>query len=124
MEQLTCKNLKLGYENITLTEDLSFGVEKGDYLCIVGENGAGKSTLMRTILRLQKPLAGTIEYGDGLTASKIGYLPQQTIIQKDFPASVAEVVLSGRQAKLGRRPFYSKSDKESAEIINIDQKLI
>ena len=65
MEQLICKNLKLGYEDITLTEDLSFSVEKGDYLCIVGENGAGKSTLMKTLLRLQKPLAGTIEYKDG-----------------------------------------------------------
>ena len=115
MEQLTCKNLKLGYENITLTEDLSFGVEKGDYLCIVGENGAGKSTLMRTILRLQKPLAGTIEYGDGLTASKIGYLPQQTIIQKDFPASVYEVVLSGCQNSLGHRLFYSKEAHKTAK---------
>lgn len=115
MEQLTCKNLKLGYENITLTEDLSFGVEKGDYLCIVGENGAGKSTLMRTILRLQKPLAGMIEYGDGLTASKIGYLPQQTIIQKDFPASVYEVVLSGCQNSLGHRLFYSKEAHKTAK---------
>lgn len=115
MEQLTCKNLKLGYENITLTEDLSFGVEKGDYLCIVGENGAGKSTLMRTLLKLQKPLTGSIEYGDGLTSSKIGYLPQQTIVQKDFPASVYEVVLSGCQNSLGHRLFYSKEDRKRAE---------
>ncbi len=114
MDQLTCKNLKLGYENITLTEDLSFSVEKGDYLCIVGENGAGKSTLMRTLLRLQKPLAGTIEYNDDLTASKIGYLPQQTIVQKDFPASVYEVVLSGCQNSLGVHLFYSKAAKKRA----------
>ena len=114
MDQLTCKNLKLGYENITLTEDLSFSVGKGDYLCIVGENGAGKSTLMRTLLRLQKPLAGTIEYGDDLTASKIGYLPQQTIVQKDFPASVFEVVLSGCQNSLGYHLFYSKAAKKRA----------
>ena len=114
MDQLICKNLKLGYENITLAEDLSFSVEKGDYLCIVGENGAGKSTLMRTILRLQKPLAGTIEYNDDLTASKIGYLPQQTVVQKDFPASVYEVVLSGCQNSLGFRLFYSKADHKKA----------
>ena len=114
MDQLTCKNLKLGYENITLTEDLSFSVEKGDYLCIVGENGAGKSTLMRTLLHLQKPLAGTIEYNDDLTASKIGYLPQQTIVQKDFPASVYEVVLSGCQNSLGVHLFYSKAAKKRA----------
>ena len=115
MEQLICKNLKLGYENITLAEDLNFSVEKGDYLCIVGENGAGKSTLMRTLLRLQKPLAGTIEYNDNLTASSIGYLPQQTIIQKDFPASVYEVVLSGCQNNLGWHLFYSKQDHAKAQ---------
>ena len=114
MDQLVCKNLKLGYENITLTEDLSFVVEKGDYLCIVGENGAGKSTLMRTILRLQKPLSGTIEYNDDLTASKIGYLPQQTVVQKDFPASVYEVVLSGCQNTLGFGLFYSKTAHKRA----------
>ena len=114
MEQLICKNLKLGYENITLTEDLSFSVEQGDYLCIVGENGAGKSTLMKTILKLQKPLAGTIEYKDDLTSSKIGYLPQQTVVQKDFPASVFEVVLSGCQNSLGKRLFYNKADRKRA----------
>ena len=115
MEQLICKNLKLGYENITLAEDLSFSVEAGDYLCIVGENGAGKSTLMRTLLRLQKPLGGTIEYHDELTASSIGYLPQQTIVQKDFPASVYEVVLSGCQNSLGFHLFYSKAAQKRAK---------
>ena len=114
MDQLICKNLKLGYENITLTEDLSFTVESGDYLCIVGENGAGKSTLMRTILRLQKPLAGSIEYVGDLTSARIGYLPQQTIVQKDFPASVFEVVLSGCQNSLGFNLFYSKEARKRA----------
>ena len=114
MEQLICKNLKLGYEDITLAEDLSFSVEAGDYLCIVGENGAGKSTLMRTLLRLQKPLGGTIEYHDDLTASSIGYLPQQTLVQKDFPASVYEVVLSGCQNSMGFHLFYSKEAKDRA----------
>ncbi len=114
MEQLICKNLTLGYENVAIIEGLDFVVEKGDYLCIVGENGAGKSTLMRTILQLQKPMSGEIIYNDGLKASQIGYLPQQTIVQRDFPASVFEVVLSGCQAELGMKIFYPKEAKKRA----------
>ncbi len=114
MAELICKNLSLGYENITLVRDLNFKVEKGDYLCIVGENGTGKSTLMRTILHLKKPLGGEIIYGDGFRPTEIGYLPQQTIVQKDFPASVQEVVLSGCQSRLGMRPFYSAAEKKLA----------
>lgn len=116
MAELECKDVTLGYEDRTLVEHLNFEVNTGNYLCIVGENGTGKSTLMRTILRLQKPLAGSIEYGDGLRPTEIGYLPQQTIVQKDFPASVREVVLSGCQTKAGRRPFYSKDEKKLAEV--------
>lgn len=116
MAELECKDVTLGYEDRTLVEHLNFEVNTGNYLCIVGENGTGKSTLMRTILRLQKPLAGSIEYGDGLRPTEIGYLPQQTIVQKDFPASVREVVLSGCQTKAGRRPFYSKDEKRLAEV--------
>ncbi|MCR5748373.1 MAG: metal ABC transporter ATP-binding protein [Lachnospiraceae bacterium] len=115
MSEILCTDLTLGYENSILVQGLNFRVNSGDYLCIVGENGAGKSTLMRTILHLQKPLAGDIEYGDGLTPSEIGYLPQQTVVQRDFPASVREVVLSGRQSKLGRRAFYSGEDKKAAD---------
>lgn len=114
MGELICKDLTLGYENNALIENLSFEVKKGDYLCIVGENGTGKSTLMRTILRLQKPMSGTIEYSDGLKSTEIGYLPQQTLVQRDFPASVKEVVISGCQAKTGMRPFYSKEEKALA----------
>ena len=114
MSELSCRNLTLGYEGMILVKDLNFEVNKGDYLCIVGENGAGKSTLMRTILRLQKPLSGEIVFGEGVNAAEIGYLPQQTIVQRDFPASVKEVVLSGCQARLGRRPFYSREDKKRA----------
>jgi len=116
LAELECKDVTLGYEDRTLVEHLNFEVNTGNYLCIVGENGTGKSTLMRTILRLQKPLAGSIEYGDGLRPTEIGYLPQQTIVQKDFPASVREVVLSGCQTKAGRRPFYSKDEKKLAEV--------
>ncbi len=115
MSEILCTDLTLGYENSILVQGLSFRVNSGDYLCIVGENGAGKSTLMRTILHLQKPLAGEIAYGDGLMPSEIGYLPQQTVVQRDFPASVREVVLSGRQSKLEKRPFYSKEDKKTAD---------
>ncbi len=112
MSQLICKDLKLGYEDIVLVEKMNIEVKKGDYLCIVGENGAGKSTLMRTLLRLQKPLGGEVLYGDGLSPKRIGYLPQQTVVQKDFPASVREVVLSGCQTSLGKHLFYTKEDKD------------
>jgi len=115
MSELICRGLALGYENQILIQDLNFTVNTGDYLCIVGENGAGKSTLMRTILRLQKPLAGSVVFGDGLEANQLGYLPQQTVVQRDFPASVREVVLSGCQSKLGFRPFYSRRLKKEAQ---------
>ncbi len=114
MGEIICRNLSLGYGGKTIIQGLNFEVQKGDYLCIVGENGAGKTTLMRTILRLQKPLDGTVEYGDGLEPNEIGYLPQQTIVQRDFPASVKEVVLSGCQSKMGLRPFYTKDEKKQA----------
>lgn len=112
MTQLTCSNLCLGYENNKIVENLNFSVNEGDYLCILGENGAGKSTLMKTILNLQKQVSGEIKLKDSL--DKIGYLPQQTLIQRDFPASVKEIVLSGFQAKMGMRPFYNKEEKRLA----------
>ena len=115
MAQITCKDVTLGYENHVVIEHISFEVSKGDYLCIVGENGSGKSTLMKTVLGLQSPLAGSILTGDGLKQTEIGYLPQQTEVQKDFPASVKEIVLSGCQARMGRRPFYSKEEKLLAQ---------
>ena len=105
MALITCKHLDLGYENTRVVEDLSFTVEQGDYLCIVGENGSGKSTLMKTLLGLRSPLSGQIVFGDGLRKNEIGYLPQQTPIQRDFPASVQEVVLSGCLNRCGLRPF-------------------
>ena len=115
MAQLTCNNLVLGYDSKIIINNLSFSVNKGDYLAIIGENGSGKSTLMKTILRLNKPLSGTIETGDGLLPDEIGYLPQQTMVQKDFPASVREIVLSGCQSRCGRRPWYNKEEKLLAE---------
>ena len=114
MAQLTCRDLTLGYEGRQIVRDLNFQVQAGEYLCIVGENGSGKSTLMRTILGLQQPLAGTVTTGDGLKQTEIGYLPQQTLVQRDFPASVWEIVLSGCQNRMGLRPFYGRAEKQRA----------
>lgn len=114
MAQLTCDNLTLGYEGKEILSGLSFSVNRGDYLCIVGENGSGKSTLMKTILGLHSPMKGKIITGDGLAQTEIGYLPQQTLVQKDFPASVREIVISGFQGKCGLRPFYTKAEKQQA----------
>lgn len=115
MAQLTCQNLRVGYDGKSVLQDLSFEVFAGDYLCIVGENGSGKSTLMKTILGLQPHISGRILTGDGLRKNEIGYLPQQTVVQKDFPASVREIVLSGCQGRCGSRPFYNKEEKQLAE---------
>ena len=115
MALLKADSLSLGYDNQAILTDLSFEINKGDYLCIVGENGSGKTTLMKTLLGLQKPYSGTITFGDGLTKKDIGYLPQQTLVQRDFPAAVREIVLSGCQAKTGLRPFYNKAEKKRAE---------
>ena len=114
MAQLTCQRLCVGYEGKSVLQELNFEVFAGDYLCIVGENGSGKSTLMKTILGLQPPISGRILTGDGLRKNEIGYLPQQTVVQKDFPASVREIVLSGCQGRCGSRPFYSKEEKQLA----------
>ncbi len=111
MAFITAKDLSLGYDAQVVAKDISFSVSKGDYLCIVGENGSGKTTLMKTLLRLKEPISGKIETGDGLKKNEIGYLPQQTIVQKDFPASVREIVLSGCQGRCGMRPFYNKEEK-------------
>ena len=114
MAQLTCQNLCVGYDGKSVLQDLDFEVFAGDYLCIVGENGSGKSTLMKTILGLLSPISGRILTGDGLRKNEIGYLPQQTVVQKDFPASVREIVLSGCQGRCGSRSFYNKEEKQLA----------
>ena len=114
MSYIIVKDLSLGYDSQTIVNDLNFKVDRGDYLCIVGENGSGKTTLMKTILHLKEPVSGRILTGDGLEANEIGYLPQQTVVQKDFPASVKEIVLSGCQGRYGFRPFYGKEEKKLA----------
>lgn len=115
MAQLICEDLTLGYEGQEILSHLSFSVEKGDYLCIIGENGSGKTTLMKTILGLRKPMKGSVTTGDGLSRREIGYLPQQSTIQRDFPASVREIVLSGFQGQCGLRPFYNREEKRQAD---------
>lgn len=115
MALITIQNLSLGYDSQTIVQNLNFSVSTGDYLCIVGENGSGKTTLMKTLLHLQEPVGGQILVGDGLRKNEIGYLPQQTQAQKDFPASVREIVLSGCQGQSLLRPFYTKEEKKLAK---------
>ena len=114
MSLLTIENLSLGYDSQVVQDNVNFTVNAGDYLCIVGENGSGKTTLMKTLLGLLEPIGGKITAGDGLKRNEIGYLPQQTVVQKDFPASVREIVISGCQAGCGLRPFYNKEEKKIA----------
>ncbi len=115
MALITCRDLVLGYEGEPVVEGLSFTSEEGDSLCVIGENGSGKTTLMKALLGLHSPLSGTIGFGDGLKKNEVGYLPQRTEVQKDFPASVREIVLSGCQNRQGLRPFYRKEEKRLAE---------
>lgn len=113
-KKIVCKNASLGYEDGIVTENLNFTVNSGDYLCILGENGSGKSTLIKALLGLRRPLSGEIIW-EGFSAREIGYLPQQTPVQRDFPASVREIVLSGCLSKCGLRPFYNKNEKKIAD---------
>ena len=115
MSLIKCEKLTLSYDGVNVISDLSFSVEQGDYLCIMGENGSGKSTLIKGILGLKNASGGKIEFGDGLKQRDIGYLPQRTEVQRDFPASVLEVVMSGNLNSKGVLPFYSKQDKERAD---------
>lgn len=115
MSLLTCENVTFAYEGRTVLRNISFNVEKGDYLAVVGENGAGKTTLIKGLLGLKEPVSGNLSYGWGLESDQIGYLPQQTEIQRDFPASVREVVLSGCLNRLGGKAFYTRELKKLAD---------
>jgi zinc transport system ATP-binding protein len=114
MALIMCQNLALAYDGALVVQRINLTVHTGEYLCIVGENGSGKSTLMKGMLGLLPPQEGSIIFGEGLRTNEIGYLPQHTAAQRDFPAGVYEVVLSGRQGRRGIRPFYSKQDKVAA----------
>jgi zinc transport system ATP-binding protein len=114
MALITCRDAAFAYDGAVAVRGLNFAVNGGDYLCVVGENGSGKSTLLQGLLGLKQPSAGSVLTGDGLRRSEIGYLPQQTAAQKDFPSSAYEVALSGRLASRGIMPFYSRKDKAAA----------
>jgi zinc transport system ATP-binding protein len=114
MALITCRDAVFSYEGVNAASGLDFAVNSGDYLCVVGENGSGKSTLVKGLLRLKQPQQGEIILGDGLRADDIGYLPQQSVVQHDFPASVYEVVVSGRLGARGLWPFYTGDDKAAA----------
>lgn len=113
-EQIICRSVSVGYDGTAVTENIDFTVNEGDYLCILGENGAGKSTLMKTLLGLCPVLGGSMEFCGDTKRNMIGYLPQQTPVQKDFPASVREIVQSGCLNRCGLRPYYSKEEKKLA----------
>ncbi len=111
---IKAEDVSLGYDSKAIVEHLNFEVNEGDYLCIVGENGSGKSTLMKTVLGLVRPVSGTITFDESFAKKQIGYLPQQTGAQRDFPASVEEIVLSGCLTNGTFHPFYSLEDKALA----------
>ena len=111
---IKCEHTDFGYENHDAVIDLNLEIYPGDYLCVVGENGSGKSTLIKGMLGLLKPTGGSLSVADELKRGGIGYLPQQTPAQKDFPATVQEVVLSGTLSRRGNRPFYSRAERKLA----------
>ncbi len=114
MSILLAKELAVGYDHNPVLQGINFSIESGDYFCIVGENGSGKTTLMKTLLGLQPSISGVVEFGAGVKKTNIGYLPQQTDFQRDFPATVFEIVLSGCQNGLGKGFFYTKAQKQMA----------
>ena len=114
MALIRLNNATVSYEGDLAAENVSFSVEKGDYLVILGENGSGKSTVMKAMLGLVKLKSGEVIHSDGLKKNGVGYLPQQTRIQRDFPASVEEVVQSGVVNRLGRRLFPGREEKQRA----------
>lgn len=124
MKLIECNDVTIGYENKIVLSNLNFSVEEGSFLYILGENGVGKSTLIKCLLKLKKPISGNIDYCPMLKQKEIGYLPQQNNIQRDFPASVYEIVLSGCLNKLGFKPFYSAKQRKKAlhnmELLNIE----
>lgn len=120
MSLIELENLSLGYDGHTVLKELNLSIEEGDFICIVGPNGSGKSTLIKGILGLIKPIKGKVKY-NGLKQNFIGYMPQETMVDKEFPASVYEIVLSGTINRLGLNPFYGNEEKE---IVNKDLKLL
>lgn len=114
MNIININNLSLGYNNIPVIQNLNVKINDGDFVCIVGSNGVGKSTLIKGILGLLKPISGSIELNN-IKKNFIGYMPQETKVDSNFPASVYEIVLSGTLNKVGLKPSYSKELKKIAD---------
>ena len=114
MAILDCRNLGFAYNGKIVLDGVNFSLSSGSYLCVVGENGSGKSTLVKGLLGLKAADKGEIIFGEGLKGTEIGYLPQQTQVQRDFPASVQEVVMSGCINSMGKRLHFGKEERERA----------
>ena len=112
---IKCHNLTLGYGSKNIVNSFNYEINSGEYLCIIGRNGCGKTTFLRGLAGVLRPKAGRIELRDNLKRNQIGYLPQITIAQKDFPASVEEIVLSAFQGKSLLLPFYGKALRKRAD---------
>ena len=115
MSAVSVSDVTLSYDNLTVAEHVSFDVEFGDYVCIVGENGTGKSTLLKTIVGIHQPKSGHILFDCDIRNGHIAYLHQQTVVRDDFPASVGEIVLSGCLGLLGKRPFFGAEERRIAD---------
>ena len=111
---IICEGLAVGYSGKPLCNEFDLEINNGDYICIIGENGAGKSTLIKTLVGLIPAISGKVLLRGDIDKSDIGYLPQQREMQKDFPASVWEVVLSGCLDRLGFKPFYGHKERKLA----------
>lgn len=125
MKLITCKKLKVGYDNKAVLKNINLTIEAGDFIGIFGANGSGKSTLIKTLVKLLPPLGGKIKYDESIKHSAIGYLPQEIKAQPDFPATAYEVVISGCVNRLGLRAFYNKEERDLAlrymRILNIEK---
>ena len=117
MTQLQVNNVSMSYEGRQVLEDVSFTLNKGDWLFVLGENGTGKTTLIKGLLGLKAIDGGSIQFGEGVAKEDIGYLSQSTELQKNFPATVFEIVISGFLNKKGVFSFYNKEDKKKAEAL-------
>jgi zinc transport system ATP-binding protein len=113
MSLISFKNVKLRYKNKLVVDNLTIDIQKGDFLCVLGSNGSGKTTFVRSLVGLTPLLEGSIEFADSFDKKAIGYLPQQTSVQSDFPASAYEVVISGCLNKCGLFPFIPRSKRNT-----------
>lgn len=107
---LEVKNLKVSYNSHTAIENVSFKINQGEYIALVGENGSGKSTLIKAIMGLKKEDEGEVKFD--LDLSEVSYLAQTDLKGIDFPATSKEIIMTGCQ-KRGKLPFYTKQDKEN-----------